>query len=172
VSGGTNVVNLPSFSQGGTQPTDPSRSSASGNKNSGITVVATSRSGGAFNFYGAMKGDKVYTRYIDTALGIAVMQFSDPATAAHPYLQELTSPQPIRVGLPAGLRRSRLVIACVLDRTGILRNPQVLDAGDQVMTARVLAALPSWKFTPALRDNQPVEVNAILGFAIDTNDRY
>ena len=172
VSGGTNVVNLPSFSQGGNQPVDPSRSSAAANKPSGITVVATSRSGGAFNFYGAMKGDKVYTRYIDTALGIAVMQFSDPATAAHPYLEELTSPQPLRVDLPAGLRRSRLVIACVLDRTGVLRNPQVLDSTEPVMTAKILAALPSWKFSPAVRGNEPVEVNAILGFGIDTNDRY
>jgi hypothetical protein len=100
------------------------------------------------------------------------MQFSDPATAAHANLQELTSPQPMRVDLPAGLRRSRLVIACVLDRTGVLRNPQVLEPGEQVMTAKVLAALTNWKFSPALRGNQPVEVNAILGFGIDTNDRY
>ena len=136
VSGGTNVVNLPSFS-GGTQPADPSRSSASANKPSGITVVATSRSGGGFNFYGAMTGDKVYTRYIDTALGLAVMQVSDPTTAAHPYQQELTSPQPMRVDLPAGLRRSHLVIACVLDHTGALRNPQVIDSTDAAMTAKV-----------------------------------
>jgi hypothetical protein len=172
VSGGTNVVNLPSFSQGGNQPVDPSRSSASGNKPSGITVVATSRSGGAFNFYGAMKGDKGYTRYIDTALGLAVMMFSDPTTAAHPYQQELTSPQPMRVDLPAGLRRSRLVIACRLDRTGVLRNPQVIESTEPVMTAKVLAALPGWKFSPALRGDEPVEVTAILGFGIDTNDRY
>jgi hypothetical protein len=166
------VVNLPSFSQGGNEPTDPARSSASREKGTGITIVATPRSGGAFNFYGAMKGDKVYTRYIDTTLGIAVMQFSDPATAAHPYMEELTSPQPVRVDLPSGLRRSRLVIACVLDRTGVLRNPQVLDSVEQATTTRVLAALANWKFSPALRGNQPVEVNAILGFGIDTNDRY
>jgi hypothetical protein len=34
-----------------------------------------------------------------------------------------------------------------------------------------MAALPSWKFRPAMRGNQPVEVNALLGFGIDTNDR-
>ena len=174
VSGGTtsNVINLPSFDQGGFDPADPSRSSATGDKAQGITVIATSRSGGGFNYYGAMKGDKVYTRYIDTALGPAVMLFSDPSTSVHPDLQELTSPQPMRVGLPAGLRRSRLVIACILDRTGALRNAQVLEAGEQVTTAKVLAALASWKFSPALRGNQPVEVNAILGFGIDTNDRF
>ena len=40
------------------------------------------------------------------------------------------------------------------------------------MTAKIMAALPSWKFRPAMRGQQPVEVNAILGFNIDTNDRY
>jgi hypothetical protein len=40
------------------------------------------------------------------------------------------------------------------------------------MTAKIMAALPSWKFRPATRGAQPVEVNAILGFNIDTNDRY
>lgn len=171
VSGGTTsaVVTLPSFSQGASEPTDSSRSSASRDKGSGITVVATPRSAGAFNFYGTMKGDKVYTRYIDTAMGIAVMQFSDPATAAHPGMQELSSPQPMRVDLPPNMRRSRLVIACVLDRTGVLRNPQALESSDPATTAKILAALSGWKFSPALRGNVPVEVNAILGFGIDTN---
>jgi hypothetical protein len=36
------------------------------------------------------------------------------------------------------------------------------------MTAKVMTALPGWKFSPVLRGNQPVEVNAILGFDIDT----
>jgi hypothetical protein len=36
------------------------------------------------------------------------------------------------------------------------------------MTTKVLAALNSWKFRPVFRGDQPVEVNAILGFDIDT----
>jgi len=35
-----------------------------------------------------------------------------------------------------------------------------------------MAALPAWKFRPATRGAQTVEVNALLGFNIDTNDRY
>jgi len=31
--------------------------------------------------------------------------------------------------------------------------------------------LPSWKFRPAMRGNQPIEVTAILGFGINTDDR-
>jgi hypothetical protein len=172
VSGG-NIITLPSFSSGSTQPADPSRSSArAGDGGQQITVEGTSRSGGAFNFYGALKGDKVYTIYIDTAMGTAVMEFADPASSAHPFSQDLTSPQPLRAPLPTGLRRGRLVIACVLDRTGQVRNAQVIESAMPQMTAKVLAALPTWKFRPALRGNQPVEVNALLGFNIDTSDRY
>jgi hypothetical protein len=38
--------------------------------------------------------------------------------------------------------------------------------------AKIMAALPGWKFRPAQRGPQPVELNAILGFNINTNDRY
>ena len=77
--GSNNIVTLPSFGTDGDMPTDLSRSSVGKEKHGpGITVVATSRSGGAFNFYGYLKGDKVYTIYIDTSIGPAVMQFADP----------------------------------------------------------------------------------------------
>ncbi|MGH3848014.1 MAG: hypothetical protein ACRDS0_42400, partial [Pseudonocardiaceae bacterium] len=108
--GSSNVITLPSFGADSSQPSAPERSSVgSDQRGPGITVVATSRSGGAFNFYGTLKGDKVYTIYIETALGTAVMQFADPNSAAHPGMQELTSPQPIHTTLPPGLQRSRLV---------------------------------------------------------------
>lgn len=166
---GGNTINLPSFGSGGGGPdvADPTR--VHGPKSGpGITIVATSRSGGAFNFYGALKGDKVYTIYIDTALGTAVLQYADPTSAGHVYAEELTAPQPIRANLPAGLSRSRLVIACILDKTGMLKNVHVLEGNVADMNAKVLAALASWKFQPAQRGTQPVEVNAILGFNIDT----
>ena len=41
-----------------------------------------------------------------------------------------------------------------------------------MMTAKVLASLRGWKFQPAMRNSQPVEVTAIVGFGIDTNDRF
>ena len=169
VHGGSNIVTLPSFGADGAGPNIAGRSSLGKDQPApSITVVGTSRSGGAFNFYGALKGDKVYTIYIDTVLGTAVMEYADPASAAHPYAEDLTAPQPMRADLPANLTPSRLVIACVLDRSGALRNPQVLEPGRGELTSKVLAALTSWKFRPVFRGDQPVEVNAILGFAIDT----
>jgi len=92
VKGGSNIVTLPSFGANGRQSADPSHSSATGHGGPDITVVASSRSGGAFNFYGALKGDKVYTIYIETGLGTAVMQYADPTSAQHPYAEDLLAP--------------------------------------------------------------------------------
>jgi hypothetical protein len=165
-------VNLPSFGSDGGSGSTAGRSNVNDENGPGITVVATSRSGGAFNFYGALKGDRVYTTYFETALGTTVMQYADPESGAHPYAESLKRPQIIRADLPEGLPKSRLVIACTLDRSGLVRNPHVLEPGSAVMTSKVLTALNHWKFKPVLRGEQPVEVNAILGFNIDTNDRF
>jgi len=174
IRGGQSIVVLPSFGSGNDpQPSSPGRSSAGvTEKGPDITIVASSRSGGAFNYYGLLKGDKVYTTYIPTVLGTAVMEFADSSSAAHPYAEDLLGPRALRADLPAGLPRSRLVIAGVLDRTGELRNLQVLETSQAVMTAKVLAYLPHWKFRPAQRGGKPVEVNAIIGFNIDTNDKF
>lgn len=170
VHGGSNVITLPSFgSDGGGSGSIPGRSSQIKNQEGpDITIVGSSRSGGAFNFYGTLKGDKVYTIYIDTVLGTAVFEYSDPLSANHPYGEDLIAPHPIRSDLPNDLKRSRLVISCTLDRSGLLRNPKVLEPASHDLTTRVLAALNSWKFRPVFRGNQPVEVTAILGFGVDT----
>jgi hypothetical protein len=169
VSGGSNIVTLPSFGADGGGPNIIARSSVGKDQEGpGITVVGTARSGGAFNFYGKLIGDKNYTIYIDTVLGTAVMQYADPSSAAHPYAEDLVAPQPMHSDLPANLKPSRLVIACILDRAGTLRNLQVLESERGDMTSKVLAALTSWKFRPVFRGDQPIEVNAILGFNIDT----
>ena len=165
-------MTLPSFGSGANSSGGPTRSQTGPvNKGPDITVVATSRSGGAFNFYGRLKGDKVYTIYITTALP-TVMSFADPASAAHGYPEDLTAPQAMRADLPAGLPRTRLMIECVLDRAGLLRTPRVLEPASAVMTSKVLAALNSWKFSPALRGDQPIEVSVIIGFNINTDDQF
>jgi hypothetical protein len=170
VSGGSNIVSLPSFGSGGAQPQNSGKSTVTKDDRLGITIEASSRSGGALNFYGTLKGDKVYTIYIDTNLGTAVMEFADPTSVGHGG-ENLTAPRPMRASViaPPDMKRSRLVIACVLDRAGMVKNARVLEPGAVEMTTKVMAALPGWKFSPALRGAQPVEVNAILGFDINTN---
>ena len=166
VSGGNNVVTLPSFGPA-PGPVTAGKSTAKGAKN-GITIVASPRAGGALNLYGALKGDRVYTIYLTTTIGTAVMQFADPDSTTHPYDAELTAPSAMRVNLPSDLQPSRLLIACVIDQNGSLRHWHVLQSDSSDFSAKILAALPGWKFTPAFRGNEAVEVNAILGFGVDT----
>lgn len=171
VSGGSTMVTLPSFGSDGSSGSKlPPRYSIKQQQGPAITVQATSRSGGAFNFYGKLPGDN-YTVYIDTSLGTVVMQFADASSAGHAYSGSLIGPQGLRTDLPAGLPRSRIVIACILDASGNLKSLRIDEPGPPVMTAKIMAALQSWKFRPAMRGGQPVEVNALLGFGIDTNDR-
>ncbi len=170
VQGGTTTITLPSFGApgGDTVLIGPGRSSTSVHKGSGITIEATPRSGGVFGYYDVLKGDRNYSIYIETSLGTAVMQYADAASAAHPSSEKLSAPEPMRKDLPEGLRPTRVIIACILDRSGALKDIKVLEPGAAETTSKILVALHNWKFRPAFRGNEPVEVNAILGFGIDT----
>jgi hypothetical protein len=167
VQGGS-IVTLPSFGTSADNSAVAGRSSVSGHPGPGITVVATSRSGGAFNFYGALKGDRVYTIYLDTTLGMAVLQFADPTTEAQGYAEELNAPEPLRKTLPPSADHTRVVISCVIDRTGNVKNAAVLDGKSSTLAAKILPALANWRFRPVLRGEKPIDVQAILGFNIDT----
>jgi hypothetical protein len=169
VEGGTTTINLPSFgAPGGDAPSGGPGHSSIGDRNGlGIMVKATSKSGGVFNRYGELKGYN-YSIYIDTPLGMAVMQYADASSGLHSASDDLTNPQPIRNDLPQGLRSTYVVFACILDRSGDLKDVKVLESGAPETTSKILAALHNWKFRPAMRGDEPVEVNAFLGFGIDT----
>ena len=175
ISGGTGIVNLPSFGSdpaGSGDPKQPGRSAFRHGQEIGVTIVATASSGGAFEPYKNLLRGDTYTTYLDTSLGTAVMEFADQKSGAHAFGSALTAPAPLRVDLPAGLPHARMVVTCTLDAEGNLTNVRVLEPGPATMTAKVVAALRAWKFQPAMRNNQPVEVTAILGFGINTDDRF
>jgi hypothetical protein len=174
VSGGTNIVTLPSFGDdpSTTQPTTPGHTPAKQRQAFAVDVVGTATSGGAFEPYKNLLHGEKHTTYFDTAAGQVVVEYADEASANRPGAGNLTPPQPIRTEVPDGLSHVRMVIACSFDATGNIRNVRVLETGPAVVTAKVVAALRAWKFQPAMRGNQPVEVTAILGFGIDTNDRF
>ena len=165
VSGGTNTVTLPSF--GGPETKAGGHSDVHRNSN-GITVVASPRAGGAMNYYGLLKGDRVYTIYFRTAAGMVSLQFADPGSAAHPYSEDLIAPQALSNQVPAGLGNAHLVLKCVMDRGGNLKDVTVLQSSGDNFEKQIVAALPDWKFSPAYRGSEPVEVNVILGFGVDT----
>jgi TonB family protein len=176
ISGGTsNVVTLPSFGSdpSGNDPATPGRSSLKTHKKTlDVTIVATANSGGAFEPYKNLLHGEKYTTYFDTTLGTVVMEFADESDTNHAFGTTLTAPSVLSGELPNGLPHARMVLTCTLDASGNVRNPRVLEPGPAQMTAKVLAALRTWKFQPAMRNNQPVEVTAILGFGIDTSDRF
>jgi hypothetical protein len=167
--GSSTIISLPSF---GSTPNDPTAAGhstdTSSHRGPGITVVATSRSGGAFNFYGALKGDRVYTTYLDTTLGTVVLQFADPTSNNSAYSEELNAPEPIRKTLPPSTSHTRVVISCTIDREGNLKNLRAVDGRSSLLTVKLLPALEAWRFRPVLRGDKPIEVTAILGFNIDT----
>jgi Gram-negative bacterial TonB protein C-terminal len=171
VTGGSSMVTVDFGSNVGSgDPSLSGRSSLKDKRSFGVTVQGTASSGGAFDFYHLLQGA---TRdiYIDGSPLPAVMRYSEPANS-HKASGNLADPEAIHTDLPAGLPHVRLVVTCVLDASGNLKNLHVLEAGPADMTAKVMAALQSWKFSPVMIGNQAVEVNAILGFNIDTNDRH
>jgi TonB family protein len=176
ISGGSGVVTLPSFGSDGStgDPSPAGRSSANKQHQQtlGVTVVATATSGGAFEPYkNLLHGDK-YTTYFDSSLGTVVMEFSDEQPTSHSFGGTLSAPVAVRNDLPDGLPRARMVVTCILDASGNVKNLKVLEPASATITAKIVAALRAWKFQPAMKNNQPVEVTAILGFGIDTNDRF
>jgi hypothetical protein len=163
------IVTLPSFAVGGDAPSIPGHTASERPlSRPDITVIATPSSGGALNLYGALKGDKVYTIYIDTHQGTAVLQFADPGSRNSGFDEDLTPPEAIRAELPPGLKKSRLVVSCTMDRAGLLRNLKVLQGPSSETKAKVMMALSRWRFRPVLRGNDPINVDAILGFNVDT----
>jgi len=161
-----NVITIPSFASAPGGPsgpgahTDPRRPPT-------IVVIASSRSGGGMNAYGALKGSRVYTTYIDTRIGTAVLQYSDPAS--HPGFEtDLTPPEPMRTELGADIKHARVLVKCVMGKTGKLQNLRVLESPDPVLSARLLKALRQWLFRPAFKLDAAINVDVILGFGITT----
>ena len=175
VTGGSTIVTLPSF---GSDPaandlSSPARSSAKQQHQTlNVDVVASASSGGAFEPYKNLLHGEKHTTYLDTTLGTVVMEYADEASAGRATAGPLTAPQQIRTELPDGLPHARMVLTGTLDTSGNLKNLRVLEAGPAGMTARILPALRAWKLEPAMRGGQPVEVTAILGFGINTDDRF
>jgi hypothetical protein len=161
-------VNIPSFSTSG-DASSPGRSPADARRRKpGVTVIGTSRSGGALNHYGVLPGSRVYTIYIDTDAGTAVLEYSAADTSGKEFAQDLIAPEAVRAEIPADLRSAKFVVSCVVDRSGLLRNLRVLQNSSPTTVTRVLAMLHEWRFRPVLRGNAAIEVNAIVGFNIDT----
>jgi len=174
IDGGTITVTIPGFGSdsGSSGPASSKRTALKGSQTLGVTVVAQASAGGAFEPYKNLLHGETSTTYIDTSAGPVVMEVAENAAGKHSFTGALSAPEPLRNDVPEGIPHARMVLTCTLDVAGNLRNLRVLEPGPASMTAKVLSALRAWKFQPAMRNGQPVEVTVILGFGIDTNDRF
>jgi len=173
VSGGDTIVSLPSFGSDppASDPNGPGHSNLKPRATFDVDVVATAKSASAFEPYRDLLHGEKHTTYVDTLLGPVVLEYADEDSGSA-LRATLKPPRAVRVDLPADLKPTRMVVTCTLDASGNVRNLHVLEPGSADMTLKVMSAMRSWKFQPALRGNKAVEVTAILGFAIDTNDRF
>ncbi|HUR37723.1 MAG TPA: hypothetical protein VM009_07890 [Terriglobales bacterium] len=134
-----------------------------------ITIVASPSSGSALNQYGTLNSDRVYTIYLPAAFGVVIMEYGRRASAtASSFEDELTAPEPLQMELPAELRKQRAIISCVVTRDGTLRDVHLLEKVVESVREDLLQALATWRFRPALRGDEPIEVDALLGFHVDT----
>jgi hypothetical protein len=161
-------VNIPSFATSGDAAIPGHSPSQPDRRRPSVTIVGTSRSGGALNHYGALPGSRVYTVYIDTQGGTAVLEYSAADSSGREFSQDLIAPEAVKASVPAELRSASFVVSCVMDRSGLLRNLRVLRSSAPVAATQLVAMLQDWRFRPVLRGDAAIEVHAILGFNVNT----
>jgi hypothetical protein len=163
------IINLPSFGSDDSNSSVPGRSPTGGPRRAlTVTAKGTSRTGGAFNLYGHLPG-VVYTTFLFiNGFGTLPMQFSDPLSTNRAYSEELTSPDVIQASLQVPLNGARIMIEGKMNQSGHLHDFHQIFADPGAPVDKVVTAVSTWKFTPALRGNDPVEVSVLLGFNFDT----
>lgn len=169
LSVGGSTVSLGSF--GGRNTTSNSKLHTAKDASKGaptIVVIASAKTGGGLSHDLAPNGNRVYTVYLPTRLGAAVFQYADPKSDSV-IDADLTAPEAINTDLPAELKKTRMVLACTMDREGTLHGFRVVRTEDPATTAAILSALAHWRFTPVLREQKSLPVNVMIGFGIDTD---
>lgn len=133
-----------------------------------LTVVATARSGGALATYGKFGGARVYTIYIDTKGGTAVLQYSEMARkGSESFDVDLTAPEPLYFPVPEKVG-SRILVSCTLGEDGKLRDMRIVEGATSDVAASLSDALADWVFRPVMRGETPIAVQAMVGFSVDT----
>jgi hypothetical protein len=132
-------------------------------------IIASPRAGGALGNYGQMRGERVYTTYLETRLGSIVLQFSDPMVRKD-LAYDLNPPLPLMTDIPSNVSPSHTIVACVMDRKGELHSFRVLKSRSPGLMPLLLKALESWRFVPVVRGKEPIAVEVLLGFGVDTTD--
>ena len=132
-------------------PLLPDHYPAMPNEGPAITIVATSRSGGAFNFPATTSQRH---RLCRSLLGTVVILDYPVESRRTPDAETLVGPRGYVQDCPPGSpRQGRHQMPT--QHSGELQNLQVLEPGPAMMSSKVMAALPRWKFRPAMRRHAP-----------------
>ncbi len=136
--------------------------------------------GGGLGVYGALRGGKIYSMFLPMPGKSWVLQYSDaeksapkPAPGSHTRAvqieQGLVRPEPLarfdfeRVPVPEEKADKLIVLQGVIQADGSVGDLKLYRGVQPDMDRAALAAFSRWKFKPALRANQPVAVQILVG---------
>jgi len=128
-----------------------------------VLVTGTSRSGGVLQRYAKAPRGNVSTIYISTGIGTAVVEFSEASNRNQAGYSDLTAPEPLQASLPNELSNTPIVVGCLMDRSGRLKEVTLLHEMAGGLADKLIAALASWRFRPVLRGDEPVEASVLIG---------
>lgn len=128
-----------------------------------VIVTGTSRSGGVLQRYAKAPRGNVSTIYISTGIGTAVVEFSEASNRDQAGYSDLTAPEPLQASLPSELSNTPIVVGCLMDRSGRLKEVTLLQGMASGLADKLIAALASWRFRPVLRGDEPVEASVLIG---------
>lgn len=137
---------------------------------------------------GVLSGNPVYTVYVDVPDSPRkwIVQFCVPQTQGSMEFtgeivqvlsrKSLNPPyalrkEPLKLDILPTLERlselpQRVVAYATVDAEGNLHNLRIIRGADPNTDSLVLASLRNWEFSPAFRDGQPVEVEALFGIPL------
>jgi hypothetical protein len=144
-----------------------------------MVVSSGSYGGGGLRIFGVLHGDKIYTVYfsmpgknwilqycahgsplqVDTASGTVQIHIQPPLSppAAIEQFDFHRPPQPAD---PAG---SMIILHGIIHEDGSVSDLAVVQGLDAISNAAASAAFARWKFKPALRAGNPVELEILVG---------
>jgi hypothetical protein len=137
--------------------------------------------GGGLGVYGALRGGKIYSMFLHMPGKSWVLQYcfaekpgtAKPAPESRNVVvqldQGLVPPEPVerfdfqRVPVPEEKAQKLIVLQGVLRTDGTVGELKLYRGVQADMDQAALAAFGRWKFKPALRANQPVAVDILVG---------
>ena len=146
-----------------------------------ITVVEGSHGGAGLGIYGILTGQQNYTVFIPMPSGRWTMQFSqrtlntgelhsNQASTVISIGNALIQPRPLhkvdpllpeKENLPK--IRGQVVVYAIIHIDGSLDKIRVVRSLHPTLDEQAIISLRQWKFKPAHRDGQPIEVEALFG---------